>query len=660
MDQLLGLASAVSLRLRLLGAGAVVVVCAAFIGWVAFTKVDEMDVIVRNLAANDLRGVSAVKEANINLAFVTTAVVQAGAARDASEAEYQGSAISSYAELIDAQMVRADSAVHDSTGRARLAEITAQLPALKAGAAEVVSLAASGKADAARAKATEVSDAATAMASMFAEVAAIGDVAGDSAIAEAERAVQSGQRTLLAAILGGALILLVAGILLAATTLRPIDRAVAVLERVAQGDLSVNAEVVGHDELARMSAALNTAIGAQRDASARIAEAQRVSETAAEHSRAQAEELVRRVDGMLATVDRAAKGDLTVRIGARETDALGRMGTGIDAFLSQMDDSLRQIGEAAIALSSSSREIAAGSERLGASAEETAGQAESVSEAAESVTESVSQVVTEAGAVSAQTLQVHAQSHNATEAASEAVTQVHSAQQVLQQLTTRGQQVGKVVGDISTIARQTNLLALNAAVEAARAGESGAGFAIVAAEVRNLAIQSATASQEIEGRIAAIQQDAIAAAAAMGAVATAIGRVDQMNAGIVSAAGAQKEAAERMRGSLDRAAAAATEIATRIAEVASAAGGSRSDALESATSAEGLADLARELDTLVSRFKRAGGEGANFTGSSDDNDSIPDADAPLLYRAQGHRPRPPQLHRARPFAGAVDGRKHGW
>jgi methyl-accepting chemotaxis protein len=169
-------------------------------------------------------------------------------------------------------------------------------------------------------------------------------------------------------------------------------------------------------------------------------------------------------------------------------------------------------------------------------------------------------------------------------------------------LVASAQRVGEVVDLISDIAEQTNLLALNATIEAARAGDAGKGFSVVASEVKNLANQTAKATEEISQQIADMQGATSGAEQAIGGIGHVIEQINEIASGIASAVEQQGAATREIAGSISEASRSVGETSSQISQVEGSVHETDSSSKEVLSSSDSLNNLAEDLKAQVQQF----------------------------------------------------------
>ena len=317
----------------------------------------------------------------------------------------------------------------------------------------------------------------------------------------------------------------------------------------------------------------------------------------------QREDLKSKVDTILDVVSQAAQGDLTHSIPVRGTDAIGQMGEGLDTFFCDLRQSIVSIAQNAATLASASEELAAVSSQMSGNATETSSQANVVSAASEQVSQNVQTVSTGVDEMNSAIREIAKSASEAAKVSQQAVNVANNTNATIAKLGESSAEIGKVINVITAIAEQTNLLALNATIEAARAGEAGKGFAVVATEVKELAKETAQATEEISLKIQAIQVDTQGAVEAIRQITQVIGKINDLSNTIASAVEEQTATANEMGRNVSEAAKGAGEIAQNINAVATTAQHTTQGAADTQQAAGELSRMASQLQQLVGRFQ---------------------------------------------------------
>jgi methyl-accepting chemotaxis protein len=299
----------------------------------------------------------------------------------------------------------------------------------------------------------------------------------------------------------------------------------------------------------------------------------------------------------------AQAGRMGVRGDAAKFDgAYAELVSGTNALLDTLVEPLRFVAGNAETLANASEQLTAVSQQLGSNAAEASAQTQLVSAAAEQVSRSTQSVATSTEQMAASIKEIAKSAGESAHVASQAVKMAETTNATVAKLGESAVDIGKVIKVITSIAQQTNLLALNATIEAARAGEAGKGFAVVANEVKELAKETAKATEDIGRSIESIQTDTQEAVAAIGHITTIIAQINDISSTIASAVEEQSATTSEMGRSVIESANGSGEIAKNVTMVALVAQNTSSGATQTMTAATDLARMASELKTLLSRF----------------------------------------------------------
>lgn len=272
------------------------------------------------------------------------------------------------------------------------------------------------------------------------------------------------------------------------------------------------------------------------------------------------------------------------------------------AMIALADGFESQVGGVVNAVSAAATQVQGSAAAMSATAEETTRQATAVAAASEQASTNVQTVAAGAEELSSSIQEIARQVAESSAIADQAVRDVRRTGETVEALSQAAQKIGDVVKLISDIASQTNLLALNATIEAARAGEAGKGFAVVASEVKNLASQTAKATDEIGGQISEIQTATGASVEAMKGIGETIAKMNQIAAGIAQAVEEQGAATNEIARNVQQAAAGTGEVSSNITGVTSAAGDTGKAANELKAAADGLGTQSQQLRQAVAEF----------------------------------------------------------
>ena len=271
----------------------------------------------------------------------------------------------------------------------------------------------------------------------------------------------------------------------------------------------------------------------------------------------------------------------------------------MDDLANQFEES---VGKVVQGVHDSAEAVKASAEAMAANAEQTSQQSGNVASASEEATVNVQTVASATEQLAASITEISSQVSQSTSIAAEAVNEANSTHGTIQGLVESAQRIGDVVKLITDIAEQTNLLALNATIEAARAGDAGKGFAVVASEVKNLANQTAKATDEIGSQISTIQSATQDAAVAVEGISSTIGNINEISTAIAAAVEEQQASTAEISTNISQVAEGTQEVSTNIVQVNQVASETGNAATEILNVSGHLSEQSEDLQIQVSSF----------------------------------------------------------
>ena len=314
--------------------------------------------------------------------------------------------------------------------------------------------------------------------------------------------------------------------------------------------------------------------------------------------------ITRPIAGCVNLANNIAQQNLAVRdLDVESNDEIGQTASALNTMKHNLQSVIQAISRTASQVTLAGDQLSTTSQQITANSEETSAQAKVVSNATVHVSQNLQTVATGAEEMGSSIKEIAKNATEAAKIATSAVRVAETANTTVSKLGDSSTEIGQVVKVITSIAQQTNLLALNATIEAARAGEAGKGFAVVANEVKELAKETAKATEDISRKIEAIQADTKAAVTAIAEIGDVINQINGISNTIATAVEEQNATTNEMVRNVSEAAQGSGEITSNIAGVAQAAESTSRGATDTQKAAQQLVETSSELRRLVEQFR---------------------------------------------------------
>ncbi|MFT4727558.1 MAG: methyl-accepting chemotaxis protein [Granulosicoccus sp.] len=415
--------------------------------------------------------------------------------------------------------------------------------------------------------------------------------------------------------------------------IRPLQGITATMSRLAEGESSLDIPALGRkDEIGAIAAAVEVfkrnAIAAEELKQQNLeveaenlrqhelldaAEAEKREEEALHNQSAREEAaaaaetaagLQLRIGALLEAVDAASKGDLERPIDCSiADDDLGLIAVALNGLFEELRNSFRDIEKSATGVSNAAAELNELGQTITLSSIQNVEMTEAASIRATNVSQSADAATSATAQMRETVKEIAINTSDAVRTVEEAVDLVENTGANIKRLSESSAGIGSVIKVITSIAEQTNLLALNATIEAARAGESGKGFAVVANEVKELAKDTARATEEIESRIESIQMDTQTAVSAIDNISKIVNTISNSQSSIAAAVEEQKATSNELHRTIANTSEDNTAISTVIQNVAQQSRNSKESAAAVDASVKGLFSHASSLRALLVRYQ---------------------------------------------------------
>ncbi|HTW23198.1 MAG TPA: methyl-accepting chemotaxis protein [Candidatus Baltobacteraceae bacterium] len=339
-----------------------------------------------------------------------------------------------------------------------------------------------------------------------------------------------------------------------------------------------------------------------------------------------AHQINRRLAEIIRKLKIMAQGDLTQQVADKHHDELAEIARSFNDSMDKFRGTVARVASSASRVMTAVDGLREVSQLMSANSEQTTSQATIVSQNTSKVTDTLQTVATSTEQMNSSIQEIAKSVGQAATVSNDAMQIATSTNQTVSKLGDASQEIGAVIKVITSIAQQTNLLALNATIEAARAGEAGKGFAVVANEVKELAKQTAKATEDISHKIEAIQASTTESVEAITKIGEIIVQINEISRTVSHSIDEQNTTTQQISRNITDGARGSSEIATNISGVAQAAESTSRGAQDVQRATDGLKEMSVHLQQLVGQFKYEASE--NNHREHDDPSHPADAETP--------------------------------
>ncbi len=550
---------------KLIGGFVVVALITLVIGLLGISNMAKLNQMVHTLYVNDLIGISHVKEANIDLAYIGRTYRGMLLAQNSTERENLEKALNDYDKSLRSELELTVGTLTTEKGKDVAKKLNDQYNEYFKTIQSLVSIINKQdivKVDQAVIEALNaIKSEANDVDNSMGEMSSLKENVGKEMYDESNKIYASMRSILIICVIIASIVGILLGLFLSISISNPLSKVVSKIQDMAKGEIDQKLSMNRGDEIGVLSNSMDTLVDTMKN-------------------------LI--VDDGGVVLEAAANKDLTKRLKNEYKGQFLKMKDNINRVIESLDTALTQVSEATEQVSSASQQISAGSQSLAQGANEQASSLEEVSSSLEEMSSMTKQNAENANQAKSLSAEANGNAATGTDAMARMTGSINKIKE-------SSDQTAKIVKTIDEIAMQTNLLALNAAVEAARAGEAGRGFAVVAEEVRNLAQRSAQAAKNTADMISESVKNAedgvqIAdeVSKSFGAIAGSAKKVNDLIAEIAAASQEQAQGID--------------QVNTAVAQMDKVTQQNAANSEESASAAEELSSQAEELQSMVSQF----------------------------------------------------------